>query len=45
MWIDKAYKKNQPVPIFQDKTTEDDEEEGDDEEKTIEPVFKKPRTK
>ena len=44
MWIDKAYKKNQPVPIFQDKTTED-EEEGDDEEKTIEPVFKKPRTK
>ncbi|PAV72731.1 hypothetical protein WR25_18714 [Diploscapter pachys] len=45
MWIDKAYKKNQPVPIFQDKTTEDEEEEGDDEEKTTEPVFKKPRTK
>ncbi|ELT90276.1 hypothetical protein CAPTEDRAFT_205054 [Capitella teleta] len=36
-WIDPAYKKNQPNPIFQRATNSDDEKEDDD----IEPVWKK----
>ncbi|CAI4226332.1 unnamed protein product [Auanema sp. JU1783] len=40
LYIDKAYRKNQPKPIFQEKTTAPEE---DEEEKELQPVFKMPR--
>ncbi|GMT31919.1 hypothetical protein PFISCL1PPCAC_23216 [Pristionchus fissidentatus] len=39
-FIAPAYKKNQPVPIFQEKSTAPEEEEDDEE---LEPVYKMPR--
>ncbi|EPB66262.1 WD domain, G-beta repeat protein [Ancylostoma ceylanicum] len=40
MYVDLAYKKTQPKPIFQEKTTAPEEEEPDTE---LQPVFKMPR--
>ncbi|WKY09676.1 hypothetical protein Q1695_002213 [Nippostrongylus brasiliensis] len=40
LYIDKAYRKTQPKPIFQEKTTAPEEEEPDTE---LQPVFKMPR--
>lgn len=40
IYVDKAYRKTQPKPIFQEKTTAPEEEEPDTE---LQPVFKMPR--
>ncbi len=40
-YVAKAYLKNQPVPIFQEKTTAPEDEEVDEE---LQPVFKLPKT-
>jgi len=41
IYVTKAYLKNQPVPIFQEKTTAPEDEEVDEE---LQPVFKLPKT-